>query len=271
MQHLAISTPLGKSELTVRCSRNDKAQIAQLILGKLQLVLVPSIRMRSLERGRTRPDGRADRRRVRGMFRQNIAQQVGQKLGDRVGERFDATQETGLRDRTISTCLSDETVKLAGSRQIAYAQCGYTQNSAMQFDDGSLIVGVQVARSVPLPRQFRSLDLPYKSFLSKWEEARSTNRCNGSAQTRIAYLENVDAGPLRASQDSRQRADRGQGSSCQSISLIHSARRSLRSSRLPNFLIIIVHALGKDLRGTRKVINGIVYQCMQSRHSYSHP
>jgi hypothetical protein len=97
------------------------------------------------------------------MFRQDIAQQVGQKLGDRVGERFDATQEACKR--IISTCLSDETVKIAGSRQIAYAQCGYPQNSAMQLDNGSLIVGVQVARSVPLPRQFRSFDLPYKSFL----------------------------------------------------------------------------------------------------------
>lgn len=163
VQQLAISTSSGNSQLTVRCSRNDKAQIAQLILGKLQLVLVPSIRMRSLERGGTRPDGRADRRWIRGMFRQDIAQQVGQKLGDRVGERFDATQEACKR--IISTCLSDETVKLAGSRQIAYAQCGYPQNSAMQPDNGSLIVGVQVARSVPLPRQFRSFDLPYKSFL----------------------------------------------------------------------------------------------------------
>lgn len=63
--------------LTIRSPGNDKAQVAQLVLGKLQLVLVPSVSVRTLERSRTCPDGRADRRRVRGMLGQNVTQQVG--------------------------------------------------------------------------------------------------------------------------------------------------------------------------------------------------
>lgn len=96
--------------LTIRRSRNDKTQITQLILGKLQLVLMPSIRVRPLKRSRTRPDGRADRRRVRSVFRQDVAQQVGQELGDRVGERFDpvepgvvSTRRRTGQDRLILT------------------------------------------------------------------------------------------------------------------------------------------------------------------------
>jgi hypothetical protein len=75
--------------LTIRRSRNNKAQIAQLVISELQLVLMPSIRMRPLKRCSACSDCRTDRSRFRSVFGQNIAQKVREEFRDRVGESFD--------------------------------------------------------------------------------------------------------------------------------------------------------------------------------------
>jgi hypothetical protein len=150
-----------------------------------------------------------------------------------------------------------------------HSQCGDSQDGAMQLDDGRLIVGVQVPRGVPLSRQFRRRDFSYESFLNMYEwsaintqpyRLRYVGRGHTLRTLMLALCEHLNTPESVLSQCLLVRVK----------SRSRVARRSLRSGRLPNLLIVVVHALCQYLRGAQRVVSKSVQQCTASPAMFTH-